>query len=304
MRLRAERTELAPGLRARPRAYERERRGPPCRVAGERVARRASAPSTRATYLHAYRHFAGFLAARLGRIPSRRNSPRQPCSTSATASRPSEGPGRRSPRTSRRRRLAAALESEGVDPAAQRVRANAVGRRAPRPLTRAELERLLAMPERRTRRGRRDLAIVLLLGQARAAASGGLRPSLRRPRRAPARATPTSPRPCAPMRRRCARRSCPSSAISASPRSRAQAAAPGTRRAPRARRFVTLGALSLPRDLSQSGIVYRGWGMSSFVIARSPLVVRSWSAVVLRSPAEYAGDRGCQRDSVGVSIGA
>jgi|AntDryMetagUQ889_1029465.scaffolds.fasta_scaffold07036_1 methylenetetrahydrofolate reductase (NADPH) len=38
-------------------------------AAGERVARRASAPSTRSTYLHAYRHFAGFLAARLGRAP-------------------------------------------------------------------------------------------------------------------------------------------------------------------------------------------------------------------------------------------
>ena len=45
-----------PGLRACPRAYDRERRGPP---------RRASAPSTRSTYLH----FAGFLAARLGRMP-------------------------------------------------------------------------------------------------------------------------------------------------------------------------------------------------------------------------------------------
>ena len=38
-------------------------------AAGDRVARRAAAPSTRATYLHAYRHFAGFLAARLGRVP-------------------------------------------------------------------------------------------------------------------------------------------------------------------------------------------------------------------------------------------
>ena len=64
------------------------------------------------------------------------------------------------------RRLAVALEAEGADPAAQRVRANAVGRRAPRALTRAELERLLAMPDRRARRGRRDLAIMLLLGQA------------------------------------------------------------------------------------------------------------------------------------------
>ena len=30
---------------------------------------RAAAPSTRFTYLHAHRHFAGFLAARLGRAP-------------------------------------------------------------------------------------------------------------------------------------------------------------------------------------------------------------------------------------------
>jgi integrase/recombinase XerD len=80
------------------------------------------------------------------------------------------------------RQLAAALEADGADPAAQGVRANAVGRRAPRALTRAELERLFAMPDRRTRRGRRDLAIMLMLGQA-----GPYRrpPTARRSRRPP-----------------------------------------------------------------------------------------------------------------------
>ena len=60
------------------------------------------------------------------------------------------------------RRLAVALEAEGADPAAQGVRPtpSAGGRRGP------WLERLLAMPDRRARRGRRDLAIMLLLGQA------------------------------------------------------------------------------------------------------------------------------------------
>ena len=136
-------------------------------AAGERVARRASAPSTRSTYLHAYRHFAGFLAARLDRIPEPADLTEEALLDFRDGL---EAVGRARATVAKElsalRRLAAALEPEGVDPAAQRVRANAVGRRAPRALTRAELERLLAMPDRRTRRGRRDLAIMLLLGQA------------------------------------------------------------------------------------------------------------------------------------------
>jgi len=136
-------------------------------AAGERVARRASAPSTRSTYLHAYRHFAGFLAARLDRIPEPADLTEEALLDFRDGL---EAVGRARATVAKElsalRRPAAALEPEGVDPAAQRVRANAVGRRAPRALTRAELERLLAMPDRRTRRGRRDLAIMLLLGQA------------------------------------------------------------------------------------------------------------------------------------------
>jgi len=136
-------------------------------AAGERVARRAAAPSTRITYLHAYRHFAGFLAARLGRAPEAADITEEALLDFRDGL---EAAGRARATVAKElsalRRLAAALEAEGVDPAAQRVRANAVGRRAPRALTRAELERLLAMPDRRTRRGRRDLAIMLLLGQA------------------------------------------------------------------------------------------------------------------------------------------
>jgi len=136
-------------------------------AAGDRVARRAAAPSTRATYLHAYRHFAGFLAARLGRVPEAADLTEEALLDFRDGL---EASGRARATVAKElsalRRLAAALETEGVDPAAQRVRANAVGRRAPRALTRAELERLFAMPDRRTRRGRRDLAIMVLLGQA------------------------------------------------------------------------------------------------------------------------------------------
>jgi integrase len=136
-------------------------------AAGERVARRAAAPLTRSTYLHAYRHFAGFLAARLGRVPEPRDLTEQALLDFRDGL---EAAGRARATVAKElsalRRLAVALEAQGVDPAAQRVRANAVGRMAPRALTRAELERLLAMPDRRARRGRRDLAIMLLLGQA------------------------------------------------------------------------------------------------------------------------------------------
>jgi integrase len=117
-------------------------------------------PSTPSTYLH----FAGFLAARLGRIPE----PADLTEAALLDFRDGlEAAGRARATVAKELsalgRLAAALETEGVDPAAQRVRANAVGRRVPRAVTRAELERLLAMPDRRTRR---DLAIMLLLGQA------------------------------------------------------------------------------------------------------------------------------------------
>lgn len=136
-------------------------------AAGERVARRAAAPSTRSTYLDAYRHLAGFLAARLGRAPEVLDLTEEALLDFRDAL---EAAGRARTTVAKElsalRRLAAALEADGVDPAARRVRANAVGRRAPRALTRAELGRLLAMPDRRTRRGRRDVAIMLLLGQA------------------------------------------------------------------------------------------------------------------------------------------
>jgi integrase/recombinase XerD len=50
--------------------------------------------------------------------------------------------------------------------AVARVKANRVAPRAPRALTRAELERLWAMPDLRSRRGKRDRALLMLLGAA------------------------------------------------------------------------------------------------------------------------------------------
>jgi site-specific recombinase XerD len=61
------------------------------------------------------------------------------------------------------RTLADALSA---DPAVRQVRAASVARGEPRALTLDEFERLLRMPDRRTRQGKRDLALLHLLGSA------------------------------------------------------------------------------------------------------------------------------------------
>jgi integrase/recombinase XerD len=133
--------------------------------AGEAVARRASAPATRVTYASAYRAFAVFLTARLGRT----SRPGDLTEAAVAEYRDTlEQAGRAGATVVKQlcalRRLAAALRDAGADPSVDRVRANGDARRARRALTRAEFERLLAIPDRRTHRGRRDLAILLLLG--------------------------------------------------------------------------------------------------------------------------------------------
>jgi integrase/recombinase XerD len=60
------------------------------------------------------------------------------------------------------RTLAAALDIDGV----QRVHSATVARGEPRPLTVEQFERLLRMPDRRTLQGKRDLALLHLLGSA------------------------------------------------------------------------------------------------------------------------------------------
>ena len=59
------------------------------------------------------------------------------------------------------RQLATALDG---DPAIRTVRSQSVARGEPRALSEEEFARLLRMPDRRTRRGKRDLALLHLLG--------------------------------------------------------------------------------------------------------------------------------------------
>lgn len=61
------------------------------------------------------------------------------------------------------RQLATALDA---DPAIRTVRSQSVARGEPRALSGEELARLLRMPDRRTRKGKRDLALLHLLGSA------------------------------------------------------------------------------------------------------------------------------------------
>ena len=59
------------------------------------------------------------------------------------------------------RQLAPALDA---DPAIRTVRSQSVARGEPRALSEEEFARLLRMPDRRTRQGKRDLALLHLLG--------------------------------------------------------------------------------------------------------------------------------------------
>jgi len=122
------------------------------------VARRQSAPGTRATYAGVYRAFCAGLGASAGLD-----------ALSAEAVRAwrdrLEAQGR-SPATiakhlSALRTLADAL---GADPQIAKVRSQAVALGQPRALTGEQYTRLLRMPDRRTRRGKRDLALLYLLG--------------------------------------------------------------------------------------------------------------------------------------------
>jgi integrase/recombinase XerC len=58
------------------------------------------------------------------------------------------------------------LASEmGLDDDIQKVQAGKVPRRPPRPLDDAEYERLIALPDRRSQRGKRDVAMLRLMGE-------------------------------------------------------------------------------------------------------------------------------------------
>jgi site-specific recombinase XerD len=128
-------------------------------VAAE-VAERQRSPETRRTYAAVYRTFGAFLD------PDAMAEALTPAAVRAYRDR-LESAGR-TPATvakhlSALRQLAAALDA---DPAVRAVRSASVARGEPRALSHDEFARLLRMPDRRTRQGKRDLALLHLLGSA------------------------------------------------------------------------------------------------------------------------------------------
>jgi site-specific recombinase XerD len=122
------------------------------RVAGEQAA-----PLTRDTYAGVYRTFCAYLGAGAG--------PGALSAETVRGYRDQLERAGRSPATiakhlSALRSLADALGIDGV----RRVRGARVARGTPRALTGDEYARLLRMPDRRTRHGKRDLALLHLLG--------------------------------------------------------------------------------------------------------------------------------------------
>jgi site-specific recombinase XerD len=124
------------------------------------VAARQRSPETRRTYAAVYRGFGAFLgpdatAEELTSetVRSYRDQLERAGRTPATIAK----------HLSALRQLAASLDA---DPAIRTVRSQSVARGDPRALSGDEFARLLRMPDRRTRKGKRDLALLHLLGSA------------------------------------------------------------------------------------------------------------------------------------------
>ncbi len=129
-------------------------------VRAAEIARRQPSPATRSTYAGVYRAFCAGLGVHVGpdaltaeRVRAWRDSlETRGCSPATIAKH-----------LSALRTLADAL---GADPQISKVRSQTVARGQPRALTGDQFARLLRMPDRRTRRGKRDLALLYLLGTA------------------------------------------------------------------------------------------------------------------------------------------
>ena len=124
------------------------------------VAARQRSPQTRRTYAAVYRSPVAFV----GEHPSSRISRRRRCADTANAlERADRSPATIAKHLSAIRGLAAAV---GADAEVRTVRSASVARGEPRALSHEEYARLLRMPDRRTRQGKRDLALLHLLGSA------------------------------------------------------------------------------------------------------------------------------------------
>ncbi|MBV9803332.1 MAG: tyrosine-type recombinase/integrase [Solirubrobacterales bacterium] len=128
-------------------------------LAGE-VARRQPSPATRSTYAGIYRAFCQGLGADAGEqaltavsVRAWRDSLEAQGHSAATIAK----------HLSALRTLADALDA---DPQIAKVRSQSAVRGQPRAISHDEYQRLLRMPDRRTRQGKRDLALLYLLGSA------------------------------------------------------------------------------------------------------------------------------------------
>jgi len=124
------------------------------------VAARQRAATTRRTYAGVYRGFCAWLGPRVGVNAVTAEAVRRYRDALERAGR---SPATIAKQLSALRVLAAEL---GADGEVQLVKGERVGRREPRALTFEEYTRLLRMPDRRTRAGKRDLALLYLLGDA------------------------------------------------------------------------------------------------------------------------------------------
>ncbi|MGX6446473.1 tyrosine-type recombinase/integrase [Patulibacter sp. S7RM1-6] len=131
----------------------------------EDVAARQGAPTTRRTYGAVYRSLLMFLAehagAGAGPVPVEAFSARAVMRWRESLERAGRSPSTIAVYLSAVRHLAAELDVD-ID----RVKAGKVRRGQPRELNDGELARLLKQPDRRTRIGKRDLAMLLLMADA------------------------------------------------------------------------------------------------------------------------------------------
>ena len=124
------------------------------------IAARQRSPETRRTYAAVYRIFCTFL----GPEPTAEDlTPETVRSYRDQLERAGRTPATIAKHLSALRQLAQALDA---DPAIRTVRSQSVARGEPRALSQDEFARLLRMPDRRTRQGKRDLALLHLLGSA------------------------------------------------------------------------------------------------------------------------------------------
>jgi site-specific recombinase XerD len=137
------------------------------------VAARQRSPETRRTYAAVYRSFAAFVGSQ---ATAEDVTPEAVRAYREALERCGRSPATVAKHLSALRGVADTL---GADPAMRTVRSARVARGEPRALEHDEWARLLRMPDRRSRQGKRDLALLHLLGSAglRRAEAPGLRVS-------------------------------------------------------------------------------------------------------------------------------